>query len=236
MNRHFIHENHRIPIFVGIVFSLCGMTGVFLWYAKPNKSNWLSAVSPISFEHIRRELESEANWKLVKGDRLSIGVPFLENDRIARDLELIQVRDRSVVFLGSALSPDGDTFLFENAIARISDGSATKELSRDTLSVLEDIYRFDSLSSTFTGEYRNFLHNTSAFFRHKDVTRVMIVDSDNSRFQVILFFGEKSAKTFGICEVYSNQGRGIARIKFTSALDDIDWILDSVATIKLNGD
>ena len=173
-------------------------------------------------------------WNFVIGNRLSLRTPILATDRKVNDLDVISDGTRSLVFLGSARTVDGEQFLFENGIASIHDGSVPTGSIQNPLMVLEDIYGFDSRNDSHRGEYREFIHNTAVFFRHRDVQDVIIVDDSDVSFQAILFKGVKADSAFVICEVYSDIGRGLARIKFTSALDDVEWIFDSVSTIVVN--
>ena len=162
---------------------------------------------------------------------MSLRTPLLTSDKTVNDLEVIKDGHRSLVFLGSAPTVDGEPFLFENAIGKIHDGSVPTSLSQDPLTFLLDIYRFDSQIDPHKGEYRELLHNTATFFRHRDVQNVIVVDDSKSPFRVILFEGVKADNAFVVCEVYSHEGRCIARIKFTSTSDDVEWVFDSVATI-----
>lgn len=197
-------------------------------------SKLLPPVNPIAVDHMLLKTEIDPTWKLVTGNLLSLRSPIPSPERKVRDLETIGDGIRSMVFLGSAATVEGEPFLFENGITTIRDSSVPKGVSQNPLVVLEDIYRFDSRSNRHSGEYREFLHSAAVFFRHQDVQKVIIVDDLHLSHRVILFQGIKSNVAFVICEVFANSGRGLAQIKFTSKPDDIEWIFDSVSTIVVN--
>lgn len=197
-------------------------------------SELLPPVHPIEVDHMILKTEIEPTWNLVTGNLLSLRSPIPSAERKVRDLETIGDGIRSMVFLGSAATVEGKPFLFENGITAIRDSSVPKGVSQNPLVVLEDIYQFDSRINCHSGEYREFLYSAAVFFRHRDVQKVIVVDDLHPSHQVILFQGIKSNVAFVICEVFANTGRGLARIKFTSTPDDIDWIFDSVSTIVVN--
>lgn len=197
-------------------------------------STSLPPVNPIAVDHVILKTEIEPTWNLVTGNLLSLRAPLPSPARKVRDLETIGDGIRSIVFLGSAATAEGEPFLFENGITTIRDSSVPKDVSQNPLLVLEDIYRFDSRNSRHRGEYREFLHSAAVFFRHRDVQKVIIVDDLHLSHRVILFQGIKSNVEFVICEVFANSGRALARIKFTSTPDDVEWIFDSVSTIVVN--
>ena len=139
-------------------------------------SKLLPPVNPIAVDHMLLKTEIDPTWKLVTGNLLSLRSPIPSPERKVRDLETIGDGIRSMVFLGSAATVEGEPFLFENGITTIRDSSVPKGVSQNPLVVLEDIYRFDSRNNRHSGEYREFLHSAAVFFRHQDVQKVIIVD------------------------------------------------------------
>ena len=206
--------------------------GCFAENDKRSDSAWLPIVKPIAIDHMRLKADAKSDWHFVIGNRVSLRAPIISSDIHVGDLEVIKGENRSLVFLGSAPTTEGEPLLFDNAVNNIHDGSVPAFLKEDPLAVLEHIYGFDSQDNPHQGAYREFVHSTATFFRHRDVQNFIVVDNDDSPYRVILFQGEKADMAFVICEVYTKLGRGLAFIRFTSAPDDVEWIFDSVASIN----
>ena len=218
---------------LGVLF-LCFQFGCNEKSDRLGDSNSLPLVHSVPINHVPRKTEIDPSWNLVIGKRISLRSPLLAVDTSVNDLELIKAGTRSLLFLGSAGTVEGEPFLFANGVSQIHDSSAPTEVSQNPVLLLEDIYRFDSRTDNHLGEYRRFLHSAALIFRNKRVHNVVVVDDDDAPHRVILFRGVKADLAFMICEVFSDTGSALSRIEFTSDLDDVEWVFDSVSTIVVN--
>ncbi|MFN7450344.1 MAG: hypothetical protein ACK5RF_18835 [Pirellula sp.] len=224
----------RIHLMSRFVLTLLCICGVLCCGCKDKQSDkWLPKVEKIPVEQISLTAPVDSEWKRLTGKRLSIKTPCSLEDRFLQDREEIQQGYRSISFAGSALSSKGEPFLFHSAIDRIDDNSVPEDRLQNPLRVLEDLYSFDSSEDAQVGEYRYFLHNTAVFFRHRNVTRVMVVNDESLPFRRILYEGREGERVFVICEVYSLSGNALSRIKLGSKPGDLEWIFESLATIVL---
>jgi hypothetical protein len=194
-------------------------------------SNGMPPVKGMTVETITLKSNVENNWAVLRCRTFKIRVPFDVPEVEIEAMREIVERDRAFILLGATPTLEGEPILFEEQILAIDDESIPDDRKKNTVNIMLDIYRFDSNTDHNKGEYRSFLHFASNVFRRKDVDRVLVVEGVGGPFQIVAYQEHVAEQVIVYCDIFSDVGNAIGRLRFSSNLHDTNWIFESIATI-----
>jgi hypothetical protein len=120
---------------------------------------------------------------------------------------------RSVLLLGSSDSHSGEESFVKEGFIRINDGSRPERF--EEFAFLLDLYRLDTESPHFYGDYLLFLRKLAIGLRKRDIARVSYGQVNGSGLKAILLHKKSDPAVRIHATFYTRDGRALAEATFT---------------------